>query len=81
MLFDFETEIKGVGYFIIIKWKLFKTEINIYEKGSVRGCKTAEYKIVRASTIWDWLKYVAKKPLIVISCKLYYIYHRYILND
>lgn len=62
MLIDFKANIKGVRYIVAIKWGLFKSEVKIYEEVTKTRCIVPEYKIIKASTIWDWLKFVAKKP-------------------
>lgn len=62
MEIDIGVKINGVEYIIVIKWGLFKTKVSMYEKVTETGCRTPEYEITRASTIMDWLKYIAKKP-------------------
>lgn len=81
MKFDFEIKIKDSNYLIIIECGFFKTNVEIYELRTLSSGIKADYKIKRASTILDWLKWVIKKPIRIIYSKIYYLYHHYILND
>lgn len=62
MEIDIGVKIKGVEYIIVIKWGLFKTKVNMFKMAPPMGIEKNEYVITRATTIMDWLKFVAKKP-------------------
>lgn len=81
MKLDFEVKLKDSCYLILIECGLFKTNVEIFELITSSSVIKIDYRIKRASTILDWLKWSIKKPIRIIYCKIYYLYHKYILND
>lgn len=76
---DIEVKVNDKTYWLAYRTKLgIISELRLFEK---RPLKEINLEIKRNLTPKFWIKYNILRPVRMIRCKLYYIYHRYILKD
>ncbi len=75
MKINLKVRLKGDVYIILIKLLFLKTEVSVFELiQDSHGGKVPDYKIIKASSIFDWLRWETLRPIRCVMSWLYILY-------